>query len=311
MISRRIGAIALVLIGAIGLGGCGNYSNEDLDFQLALPNQSDITVKMQLSVSRADSAEYYLATRNAITTFNTMVVDLVALIDQVRGNSPTSRQGDRRIWGPFPSDKYPTWEIRVVMDRSTVSSSLLHMDYWVQLRRIGQDDSAWVSFLVGAYTSQGSARAGQGDIRLLANDVRVAGYPVDDDPGLANLDNLHVTYNNAAYPMTVTMDIVNLNLTTATTKSGSYTYAQNQDGSGRMTFDWQALTGAGAQITANMTSQWLGSGAGRADLTAALAPNLTNQSTLFGTDCWGVDTVASYTYRQDGTTTGFPDSCLF
>jgi hypothetical protein len=310
MISRRIGAIAFGLIGAIGLGGCGNYSNEDLDFQLALPDQSDIAVKMQLSVARADSAEYYLDTRNAIETFNTMVVDLVALIDHVRGNSPTSRQGNRRIWGPFPSDKYPTWEIRVVMDRSTVSSTLLHMDYWVQLRLIGQDDSTWVSFLVGAYTSQGSARAGQGDIRLLANDVRVAGYLIDDDPGLANLDNLHVTYNNAAYPMTVTMDIVNLS--TATTKSGTYTYAQNQDGSGMMTFDWQGLTDTSVQITANMTSHWLGSGAGRADLTADLTPNLPNQSTLLGTDCWGVDTLATYSYRLQGNTTKLsPDNCLF
>jgi hypothetical protein len=310
MISRRIGAIAFVMIGATCFGACGNYSNDDLDFQLALPDQSDIAVKMQLSISRPDSAEYYLATRNAITTFNTMVVDLVALIDHVRGNSPTSRQGNRRIWGPFPSDKYPTWEFRVVMDRSTVSSSLLHMDYWVQLRLVGQDDSAWVSFLVGAYTSQGSARAGQGDIRLLANDVRIAGYPVADDPGLANLDNLHVTYNNAAYPMTVTMDIVNL--PTATARSGSYTYAQNQDGSGKMRFNWQGVTDTGVPITANMTSQWLGSGAGRADLTADLTPNLTNQSTPLGTDCWGVDTVATYTYRRQGdTTTGFPDSCLF
>ena len=316
MISRRIGAIALVLIGAIGLGGCGNYSNEDLDFQLALPDQSDIAVKMQLLVSRPDSAEYYIVTRNAITTFNAMVVELVALIDHVRGNSPTSRQGNRRIWGPFPSDKYPTWETRVVMDRSTVSSSLLRMDYWVQLRLIGQNDSAWVSFLVGSYTSQGSARTGQGDIRLLAKDLRDGGYPVDDDPGLANLDNLHVTYSNATYPMTVTMDIVKL--PKASPQSGSYTYAQNQDGSGKMTFDWQGVTtDTGVPITANMTSQWLGSGAGRADLTADLTPNLPNQSTLLGTDCWGVDTVATYSYRLSDSVTGQPstfksiDSCLF
>jgi hypothetical protein len=309
MISRRIGTIAFVLIGAIGPVGCGNYSNDDLDFQLALPEQSDIAVKTQLLVLRTDSAEYYLATRNAIKTFNTMVLDLVALIDHVRGNSPTSRQGDRRIWGPFPSDKYPTWEIRVVMDRSTVSSSLLHMDYWVQLRPVGQGDSSWVSFLAGDYTSQGSATTGSGHIHLLANDVRVSGYPIDDDPGLATLDHLDVTYSNVGYPTTVNMTIVNL--PTATTQSGTYAYAQNQDGSGRMTFNWQG-TDAGVPITATMTSQWVGSGAGRADLTAALTPNLPDPPTLFGTDCWGVDTVATYSKRLQGNTeSGSPDSCLF
>jgi hypothetical protein len=151
---------------------------------------------------------------------------------------------------------------------------------------------------------------GSGHIHLLANDVRVSGYPIDDDPGLATLDHLDVTYSNVGYPTTVTMTIVNL--PTATTQSGTYTYAQNQDGSGRMTFNWQGTTDAGVPITATMTSQWLGSGAGRADLTAALTPNLPTQPTLLGTDCWGVDTVATYSKRLQGNTvSGSPDSCLF
>ena len=310
MIFRTLGTMAWALVVAISFGGCGNYSNDDLDFQLALPDQSEVSVKMQLSVTRADSAEYYLVTRKAITTFNTMVVDLIALIDLVRGNSPTSRQGDRRIWGPFPNDKYPTWETRVVMDRSAVSPTQLRMDYWVQLRPVGQADSAWVSFLTGDYRSAGSARTGSGDIHLLAQSVRDAKYPIDDDPGLGELDHLDVTYSNAAYPVTVTMTIVNV--ARAATKSGAYTYAQNQDGSGTMTFNWQGLTESGAPITATMTSQWLGSGAGRADLTVDLTPNRAGVLTLLGTDCWGVDTVATYSKRLQGNTeSGLPDSCLF
>jgi len=310
MISRTLGRTGWILIATICLSGCGNYSNDDLDFQLALPEQSDVSVKMQLSVDRADSAEYYLATRKAITTFNTMVIDLIALIDLVRGNSPTSRQGDRRIWGPFPNDKVPTWETRVVMDRSTVSSSQLRMDYWVQLRPIGQGDSAWVSFLVGDYTSAGSARTGSGDIHLLAQSVRAAQYPIDDDPGLHQLDHLDVAYSNATYPMTVELSIVNI--PSPTSQSGTYAYARNQDGSGVMTFNWQGVTESGAPITATMTSQWLGSGAGRADLTVDLTPNRAGILTLLGTDCWGVDTVATYTKRLQGSTeSGSPDSCLF
>jgi hypothetical protein len=308
MTSRRFGMLAL--LGAISFTGCGNYSNEDLDFELALPQQSDIAVKMQLSVSRADSAEYYLATRNAVTTFNKMVMDLIGLIEVVRGYSPTSRNGTERIWGPFPSDKYPTWEIRVRMQRSTVSSTLLHMDYWVELRPVGQDNSAWVAFLTGQYESNGSARTGKGEIHLLVNDVRNASYPVNDDPGLVNLDHIDVQYDNSAFPVTVEMTIVNL--PTTTTQSGTYTYAQNQDASGKMTFNWQGVTDTGVPIAANMTSQWLGSGAGRADLTVDLTPNHTGILTLLGTDCWGTDTVASYSYRQQGTTTtGSIATCLF
>ena len=300
----------LALLGAICAGACGNYSNEDLDFELALPDQSDIAAKMQTPVPRADSAEYYLATRSAVTTFNTMVVDLTGLIEVVRGTTPTSRNGNQRTWGPFADDKHLGWEIRVVMQRSSVSPSLLHMDYWVQVRMVGQDDSAWVSFLTGKYDSQGSARTGSGEIHLLVNDARAALYPVDDDPGLRDLDHLDVTYDNAAYPISVVMNIVNL--TTATTQAGHYEYHQNQDGSGTMTFYWQGTTDTGVPITATMQSQWLGSGAGRADLTADVTPNLPNQSTTLGTDCWDADTVATYSYRRQGDTmTGSLDTCLF
>jgi hypothetical protein len=163
---------------------------------------------------------------------------------------------------------------------------------------------------VGQFTSQGSARMGTGEIHFYVQDARAAGYPTDTDPGLVNLDHLDVTYDNAGYPIAVTMDIVNLS--TAATQLGHYGYAQQKDGSGSMQFYWQGTTDTGASITATMQSQWLGSGAGRADLTADLTPNLPNQSTLLGTDCWGVDTVATYSYRLQGnTTTGSPDSCLF
>jgi len=282
------------------LAACGNYSNEDLDFQLALPQQSDIGANVQLSMARLNSAEYYRDTRNAITTFNTMISDLLGLIEHVRGYPATARQGNRRIWGPFPADKYPTtWQVRMVMDRSSVSSTLLHMDYWVQVRPVGTDDSAWVSFMTGSYSSSGSARTGTGDIHLLANDARVATYPVDDDPGLVKLDHMDVQYDNTTYPIRVTLTMVNL--PDAETQSGTYDYSENQDGSGSMTFDWQGTTtDTGVPIAAKMKAQWLGSGAGRADATAHLTAT-PDVSILLGTDCWGVDTVASYSFRAGQT----------
>jgi hypothetical protein len=308
MNSRRITPYTAVV--ALWLGACGNYSNDDLDFQLALPEQTDMEAQMHLSVTRVDSAEYYRATRSAVTTFNGMVGQLVGLVDLVRGTTPTSRNGAERTWGPWPVEKHPDWELRLVMQRSTVSASLLHMDYWLQLRPVGGGDSSWVSFLVGKYTSSGSARTGQGEIHLLTAEARAAGYPVNDDPGLVNLDHLDVTYDSAAFPITVTMDIVNL--PTATTQSGSYKYFQNQDGSGQMRFDWQGFTDSGAQVSATMQAEWIGSGAGRADLTAVLSPDQSTVVTTLGTDCWGVDAVATYSHRLLGdTTSGEPNSCLF
>jgi hypothetical protein len=291
---------------ALLASACGNYSNEDLDFQLAVPEQADIEAKLQVSVNRPDSAEYYKNTRSAVTTFNAMVVDLTQLVDHVRGYAPTSRSGNQRTWGPFPSGQYPNWQVRVVMTKSTVSADLLHMDYEVDLRQVGQGDAAWVSFLAGNYTSQGSARTGQGAIHLLAQAVRADGYPVDDDPGLATLDHLDVTYDTTNYPRIVVMEITNL--PSAATQSGRYQYSEAQDGSGSMQFDWQGLTDTGVQAAATMKSRWQGTGPGRADL---ILESTAIPITL-GTDCWGADTTPTYTFRLQGNAaTGDPQTCVF
>jgi hypothetical protein len=308
----------LLLTVCAALGACGNYSNDDLDFQLALPDKSDLSAQMQLSVTRLNSAEYYRATRTAVTAFNDAAANLAGLVDLVRGLTPTTRNGDVRTWGPWPADKHPDWQLRLVMQRSTDALPLLHMDYWLQVRPAGQGDAAWISLLTGQYTSAGSARTGQGEVHLITAEARAAGYPLNDDPGIADLDHLDVTYSNAAYPVTVTMDIVKLpptTTTTSTTKSGHYEYALNQDGAGHMSFDWNGTTETGQDVAARMVAQWIGSGAGRADLTADLTPSQPDTPTLLGTDCWGVDSLASYSYRITDTAnpngTGDPTSCLF
>lgn len=295
-------ALGLALLCVAGASACGNYSNDDVDFELALPNQNDIEAKTKLTVTRPDSAEYYVDTQTAITTFNSMATTLLGFIDHVRGYPPSQRNGNERIWGPFPSDQYPTWQIRVVMDRAIVSDSLLQMNYQVELRPAGQGDLAWVSLLTGSYTSQSTATAPQGQVSFLVQNVRAAGYPIDNDPGLVDLDNLTVNYQSATYPMTVTMEI--RNLSTAKTQSGSYNYAEQQDGSGSMDFTWQGVTDTNVQGSAEMNSRWVGSGAGRADL--VFTPEASGLPITLGTDCWGPDTVASYSSRLQGNTTVVP-----
>jgi len=304
------GASLYAVLAGILCCGCGNYSNEDLDFQLALPEQGDMEAKMQLSVVRVDSAEYYRATRTSITTFNTMVEKLTALIDLVRGIVPTSRNGAERSWGPWPAEDQPGWEIRVIMRKSTISEIELQMDYSVQVRPEGADDTAWVPFLTGWYISTGSARTGSGAIQLLVGDVRAAGFPVDADPGLAELVRIDLVYSNAGYPIHVSLYIEKLAI--YSTRSGLLDYWQNADGSGILTFDWEGKSDTGANITAQMLSRWIGSGAGRADLTADLTPNRTGVSTTLGIDCWGADSVVTYAYRiGDDPFVGDQSSCLF
>src|SRR3954467_4963489 len=109
----------IVLLCAALLAGCGgNYSNEDIEFQLALPEREDLTAKLPAqAIELADAAEYYQHTRKVVKTFNGIGDAFLSLIDNVRLEAPSERAGARRVWGPFPNREHPQWLVRVVIMR--------------------------------------------------------------------------------------------------------------------------------------------------------------------------------------------------
>jgi hypothetical protein len=160
---------APLLLATLSLGACGNYSNEDLDFQLALPEDGELDAKLPQALTLDTSSEYYKLTRQVVTTFNGWAAALVSLVDDVRRYSPTSRNGAERIWGPFADDKHPGWQIRVVMVRvadPNAPAPAFQVSYSIQLRNAAQNGSAFFDFMTGNYSSSGSARRGQGDMLL-------------------------------------------------------------------------------------------------------------------------------------------------
>jgi hypothetical protein len=171
------------------------------------PSKSDIAAKMQLSGHpRADSAEYYLATRSMQLRPSTpwSSISQVSLrssvaIRRLRATA-TSALGARS-----QTTISGTWEIRVVMQRSTVSSSLLAHGLLGQVRPGWPGRFCLGFFSGGQLHSQGSARTGTGEIHFLANDVRVAGYPSTTilDSSISTTSTSRT--DNAAYPTTVTM----------------------------------------------------------------------------------------------------------
>src|SRR5687767_15856528 len=93
------------VVAAALLAGCdaGNYSNEDIDFQLAVPAREDIAVRMPVQALEInDSAEHYRSTRNTVKALDGIADAFLKLIDHVRSYPPTERQVGRRVWGPFP-----------------------------------------------------------------------------------------------------------------------------------------------------------------------------------------------------------------
>jgi hypothetical protein len=273
----------------LGLAACGNYSNEDLDFQLALPQDGELEAKLPAAITLTDSAEYYLTTRKVVTEFNAIAKTLVGLVDKVRGISPTSRKGSQRTWGPWPDDNHPGWQIMVTMDRvdDPNAASGFNISYKFQVRNTQVAGADFVSLLTGYYAPSGNARRGQGQQTLWVDKVRKAGYPVDDLEQLVQLD---ICYQTLEYPITVS--IYAQNVTTAKERQVAYNYKEQADGSGTLFFDITTDRTV-SSFDLRFISRWLGSGAGRAD---AYAINL---GLLAGTDCWGPDTRASVSWRHN------------
>jgi hypothetical protein len=270
-----------------GLSACGNYSNDDLDFQLALPQDGELEVKLPQALSVDDSAEYYVTTRKVVTEFNAMAKALVGLVDRVRGISPTSRKGSQRTWGPWPDDNHPGWQMRVTMDRvdDATAESGFNISYSFQVRSTTIASAEFVDLMTGYYAPSGNARRGQGQLQLWVEKVRAQGYPVADFGQLVELD---LCYKTLTYPVVVNMFAQNQD--TAKERVVTYNYKEEADGSGMLFFDITTDRTAGS-TDLRFISHWLGSGAGRADAYAAA------RGILAGTDCWGPDSRATMFWR--------------
>src|SRR4051794_1016053 len=114
---RSLWPALLCLLAACG----GNFSNEDLEYLNALPTREALASKLpgtgtssgsglaqrrdRLSVG--DPSQLYLDTQKASTDFNNGLDGLLSLLENIRTVPPTTRELDRRIWGPFPDNNNP------------------------------------------------------------------------------------------------------------------------------------------------------------------------------------------------------------
>ena len=89
--------------------GCGNYSNEDLEFTTALPERSQLAavIPVRSSIIGPEPAELYRLSRTVALVFNGIVDAFLTLVDGIRAFPPTTRAPNLRVWGPFPAENQP------------------------------------------------------------------------------------------------------------------------------------------------------------------------------------------------------------
>jgi hypothetical protein len=299
-----------LLATALAAAACGNYTNDDVDFQYAVPERQDLSVSVPAltAADAADAAEYYLFTRGVVRVFDVLATGLTGIVDAVRAYAPSARTEDTRVWGPFPNNQNPSWENQLIIRRVPDASGetfgfAFHYD--VQYRRRGVRDAAWASLMTGDFKPSGGARRGSGNLMLTLAGARAAGYPVGD---FGDLETLTITYHRSTYPITVKATI--MNAPTALKPGGTYDYLENADGSGSMSFVWREAPNPVVSAL-EVRSRWLATGEGRAD--ARPIDGLAALVGVKGIDCWGRDGRATYLLRgwEPKRVLGDPATCVF
>jgi hypothetical protein len=293
--------ITFLLIAALAGCDAGNYSNEDIDFQLAVPEREDIAVRLPAQALESnDSSEYYRSTRTTVRDLDGTVDAFLALLDHVRATAPSERQPTRRVWGPFPIVESPLWLARLAVER--IPEAPVRFAYSIEFRAKADATAPWMPLFRGEFVPGPDARHGTGTLQFTSAAARAAGYPLG---GLAGIDNLTIEYRTDAFPVRVRVSVVS----SPAMESAVYDHTEEQDGSASMVFTFPT---PGPSVTSlEVRSRWLGSGAGRADVKVLAGLPLFVGVT--GTECWGIDTRATFIRRpwEPARNLGLESTCVF
>lgn len=294
-----LGVLALVVV------GCGNYSNEDLDYLSALPQTDDLSVEApKMSAVRPAQEDDALQTTTDVTTkLNAMADNLLKLVDQIRSGYPTSRQGDERVWGPGPADNNPGWQIEFTMTKDAAAVPVT-FTYSLLMIPPGAGPAGALAVLTGTFQATGGAH-GVGHLALTPAPARAAGAAL---PGLEKLMALTIDYDTQDWPRTLQIEAANVPTvdTTMDALDTTYSYQRAQNGDGAMTFTFlkDVIAGPLGIDTLQITSHWQGTGAGRSDIAVTGGDGA---GLISWTDCWSADAMTAYNSR---TGAGDMNACI-
>jgi hypothetical protein len=286
MTSERLGLLAIAL--ALAPAACGNYSNEDLLYMSAVPSSSQLAVVLPASTN-PNQAELAQNTHNGITNVNTMLDDVLGIIDAVRAYEPTSRTANSRTWGPFPDMNHPGWQWQLVVTQQDAVTYTYDLD----TENTTLATPAWVPFLTGSFDFAGGAKQGSGSVMANFDALRAAYFPLDMSS--MSLDTLRIDYQN--YQTTGAPVAVTLAITQTPDANGvnavTFTYEIADDGSGVIAFSLTGNVVPGPAIeTVAFNAGWLSSGAGKATLAVVSGDG----AGLTQTECW--DATFGVTYND-------------
>ncbi|NBD13175.1 hypothetical protein GTY96_29855 [Corallococcus sp. c25j21] len=292
-------ALALTSLLAVACGG--DFSNDDLEFQNALPQREDLAAKLPASARASQglgtrtqrlglqvlggTSGLALQAYTAGSQFNASVDGLLALLELFRNAPPTTRETDRRIWGPFPADDHPGHELRFVMERTGAE-----FNYLLQFRPQGAGEGDWWTYLPGSFKADGGIRKGEGTLALDFKAARAKGF---DTKGAEGVDRLDIAYQTKTPPTNVLLLFTAKGAALPDTR---YASRQTPEGLGEMAFrlPGEDLVPGGLLETLDIVARWTPDGRGVLVLTILEG----DAKGAKYTECWDARTRITFMQRN-------------
>lgn len=261
----------LLLVCVAAVAGCGNWSDDDIEFLLVVPSGDELRLRAPepggASSSSLGAGDGYGSRRDPlgrstvyeqqvlrnIHAVNGFVQGLTEGLDHIRSTPPSERAENLRIWGPYGDDRHRGFESRLVLEKVGEAE----FSYRIEQRPRSSSEYNVVS--EGRFQGK-KARNGQGTIALHVGRAHQLGSSDDDE-----LESLTLTYDMGGGRASATLEVERVDGVSAT-----YAYEVQPNGGGTIVFDVPAVDFPGTPTRApeslNVTARWLADRSGRADL---------------------------------------------
>ena len=295
---RTTSFLALALLSACG----GNWSNSDLVFVNALPRATDLKSEIPVSTAsplsgvgtREDGLDVgapssaYAQSKKAAADYNTNLVALLGLVDQIRMVAPTTRSLHSRTWGPFDDPNNVGRQIQVTI--SNTADAPNQFTWSIDSRAANELEFLHVIF--GTFVANETAVRGHGEIHVPVKSFRDV---VKVDDGFKQVDQLDITYATDQDPRDVRMHLELVPGNSSGFDRLDVASQQYANGAGAIRF---LISTPGPAITkARIDSGWLPSGAGKS--VSTVLEGTVAGSTI--TECWSdTFTVRAYVESWPG-----------
>lgn len=286
------------------VGSCGDYSNEDLLYMSAVPSSSQLALVLPAAATTVMQAELAQDTHNGISNVNTLLDDVLGLVDAIRSYEPTSRTSDSRTWGPFADSKHPGWQWKLLVDRESGGTTF---DYHLDVQNTKAAAPSWVEFVMGTFDLAGGVKQGNGTVMADFAALAAAAFPLD--PDTMPLKTLTIAYQNfqtPGSPVSVKLTIDRTPDANGVT-SATFTYEILADGSGEIAFTLVGNVIPGPAIeTLALNAQWLPTGEGKATLAVVSG----DAAGLTQTECWDATFAMTYNDKPWSTSEDYADPSM-